>query len=144
MPRAYLLAVTVGSSLDQGTNNVTLFQLVEQVNVPAGSTPPLGTQLPLEIHCYFFVDGSELGKQVDARFALVGPLGLETFSEAATQRVVTGRYRTRTLGLAVPPSLGHYELRVDFRIEGSDAWSRDPVAYPISFVEVPTKPPMTH
>lgn len=144
MPRAYLLAITVGSSLDQGTNNVTLFQLVEQVNIPPGTTPPLGTQIPLEVHCYFFVDGGDLGKQVETRFALVGPLGLETFSEAVPQRVVTARYRTRTLGLAIPPALGHYELRVDFRVEGAADWTRDPLAYPISFVEAPSKPPLTH
>ena len=32
MPSCYLLAVCGGSSLDQHSNNVTLFNLVEQIN----------------------------------------------------------------------------------------------------------------
>lgn len=143
MPRAYVLALSVASSLDQGSNNISLFQLVEQVNLPATMPRPPGALLPLEIHCYFYADGADLGRNVEMRFALVGPGGLETLSEPVSHRVVTSRYRTRTNGLPFPPALGHYELRVDFRTDGGE-FTRDPLSYPISFVEVSDKPPVTH
>jgi hypothetical protein len=144
MPRAYLLAITVGSSLDQPTNNVTLFQLVEQVNVAAGAEPPPNGYLPLELHCYFHSTPEDLGRSVDMRFALVSPMGLETLTEPVTHRLATGRFRTRTVGLPYPPALGHYELCVDFRRSGAENFERDALRYPISFVELSQKPTVTH
>ena len=55
MPRCYLLTLCSGSALDQQSNNVTLFNLVEQLNVPPGVPPPPGGVIPLEIHAYFTV-----------------------------------------------------------------------------------------
>ena len=144
MPRCYLLSLCAGSSLDQQSNNVSLFQLVEQVNVPApGATPP-GGQLPLEIHAYFHVAAAELGQSIEMRFALLSVSGLETYSDTVTHRVATPRYRTRTLGLPFPPLLGHYDLRVDFRIGDERTWTRDPLSWPIAFLEVSAKPHVTH
>ncbi|MGC4020339.1 MAG: hypothetical protein QM793_14680 [Muricomes sp.] len=143
MPRAYLLALTVGSSLDQGTNNISLFQLVEQVNLPPNVPRPPGMQLPLEIHAYFFVEAADIGKNFEVRFALRSPLGLEAFTETTTHRLVTGRYRMKVHGLPFPAVLGHYELRIDFRAEHGEFY-RDPLSYPVSFVEVNPTPPVTH
>ena len=144
MPRCYLLALSAGSSLDQQSNNVSLFQLVEQVNLPVQAGLPPGGQLPLEIHAYFHVAAAELGQSINLRFTLVSPAGLETYSETTTHRAATPRYRTRTMGLPFPPMLGHYELRVDFRMGEERSWARDPLGWPIAFLEVPTKPQVTH
>ncbi len=144
MPQCYLLGISAGSSLDQQSNNVSLFNLVEQVNVPPGAPPPPNNLLPLELHAYFRLAPEELGTPLEMRFALVADTGLETLSEVVRHTCATPRYRTRTLGLPFPPVLGQYELRVDFRVAGSEHWTRDILAWPISFVEVESRPRVTH
>jgi len=144
MPTCYLIALAAGSSLDQQSNNVTLFNLVEQVNVPATAPPPVGTKIPLEVHAYLRLDASEVGNDFEMRFVLVSATGLETYTDAAKHRGTSPRLRTRSLGVPFPPMLGHYELRVDFRRSGADTWSRDPVSWPIAFLSAETRPKVTH
>jgi len=144
MPRCYLLACAVSSSLDQTSNNVSLFQLVEQVNVAPDAPRPGSGQLPVEIHAYFQVDHQELGADWELRYVLVSPTGLETSSEIFRHRVVTPRFRTRTLGLPIPPVNGHYVIAVDFRRHGEESFRRDPLTWPVSFVEVRREPTVTH
>lgn len=145
MPHCYLITVSAGSSLDQQSNNVTLFNLVEQVNVPPGAQPSAGSRIPLEIHAYLRIEGDELGSDFEMRFVLVSiHTGLETFSEPAKHRSATSRLRTRSLGLPFPPLLGHYDLKVDFRTQGSEAWIRDSAAWPISFMQIGPRPTVTH
>lgn len=144
MPHCYMLAVSSGSSVDQHTNNVTLFNLVEQLNVPPGAPPPPGGVVPLEIHAYFQLDAREIGQSFEVRFALVPGSGLETYSEVAVHRSVTPRYRTRSVGLPFPPVMGQYALRVDVRAQGSESWTREPAAWPLSIVEYVPQPAVTH
>ena len=77
MPSCYLLAVCSGSSLDQQSNNVTLFNLVEQLNLRPGAEPPRGL-IPLEIHAYFELAPEEVGFEFEIRFCMVAETGLET------------------------------------------------------------------
>jgi len=144
MPQCYLLATTVGSSLDQQSNNISLFNLVEQINVPPGAPPPPGGKIPLEIHAYFRLLPGEMGQVLELRFVLEAKTGLETTGDVISHRVTSPRFRTRTLGLMVPPVLGHYELRVDYRVAGQGEWQRDALSWPIAFLEVETKPQLTH
>jgi hypothetical protein len=144
MPRCYFLALSAGSSLDQQSNNVSLFQLVEQVNVPALAPAPANGQLPLEIHAYFHVSPDELGHNIEMRFVLTSASGLETYTDPVAHRVATPRYRTRTMGLPFPPLLGSFELRVDFRRGPTSPWQRDALAWPIAFLEMSTAPTVTH
>jgi hypothetical protein len=144
MPHCYLLSLSAGSSLDQQSNNITLFNLVEQVNVPPGAPPPPNNLLPLEVHAYFRLSPAEVGSTLEMRFALVAASGLETFSEVVRHQCATPRFRTRTFGVPFPPIVGHYELRVDFRLAGTSSWSRDPLAWPLSVVEMSPKPRVTH
>jgi hypothetical protein len=139
-----LLAVTSGSSLDQYSNNVTLFNLVEQLNVPPGAPPPQGGVIPLEVHAYFQLAPHEVNQAFDVRFAMVAASGLETLTDAFSHKSVTPRYRTRTVGLPFPPVPGQYELHVDWREAGSEGWHREPVAWPIAIVEASPRPPVTH
>lgn len=142
MARCYLLAICAGSSLDQNSNNVTLFNLVEQINVP--EQPPSTTVIPLEIHAYFQLDADDLQTEMEVRFSLVASTGLETCTDPIQHRPRTPRYRTRVMGLPMPPVLGNYELRVDTRFAGTEGWSRDPLSWPLTIVQVERKPRVTH
>lgn len=144
MPNCYLLAITSGSSLDQGSNNISLFSMVEQVNVRPGQSPPPGHRMPLEIHAYFRLAPEEMGHSISLRFALVSQSGLETFTDPVTHRIATARFRTRTAGLPFPPGLGQYDLRVEFRRGEEDSWQRDSLFWPITFMESTPSPPTTH
>lgn len=136
MPQCYLLLSCSGSSVDQHTNNVTLFNLVEQINVPQGAPPPPRGLVPVEIHAYFYVGQQELGRDFEVRFVMVASTGLETPTDTFTHRSVTPRYRTRTLGLPFPPVAGQYELRADVRMAGEETFRREPVSWPVSIVEL--------
>jgi hypothetical protein len=144
MPKCYLLTVCSGSSLDQYSNNVTLFNVVEQLNVPPGAPPPPGGVVPLEIHAYFQLAPREVNENFELRFAMVASSGLETLSDAFTHRSVTPRYRTRTVGLPFPPVTGSYELRVEWRETGSESWQREAVSWPLTIVEAVQRPAVTH
>lgn len=142
--KCYLLAVCSGSSLDQHSNNITLFNLVEQLNFPRHAQPPPGALLPLEIHAYFELRPEELHQRFDLRFALVESNGLETLTEPSQHKSTTPRYRTRTMGLPAPPGLGSYQLRVDYRPSGTENWLRDTATWPLLVVRAEERPRVTH
>jgi hypothetical protein len=144
LPQCYFLAVCSGSSVDQNTNNATLFNLVEQINVPPGAPPPPQGLIPLEIHAYFQLDPRELNVSFQLRFVMVASSGLETPTDAFTHRCPSPRFRTRTLGLPFPPVVGQYDLRVDWRMEGSPSYVRAAPAWPITILEVDSTPRITH
>ncbi len=144
MPRCYLLTVCAGSSLDQHSNNVSLFNVVEQLNVPPGAQPPPKGVIPLELHAYWQLAPPEINRAFDMRFVMVASTGLETPSEAYSHRPVTPRFRTRTLGLPVPPVVGNYDLRVDWREAGTEGWSREAASWPIAIVEIRPEGSVVH
>jgi hypothetical protein len=144
MPRCYMLTLASASSLDQQSNNVSLFNVVEQLNLPRNVEPPPGALLPLEVHAYFQFDSSELNQRFEMRFALVASSGLETLTDAHAHKSPTQRYRTRTMGLPVPPIADAYQLRVDVRAVGSEQWSRDPLAWPLIVAQAEPRPAVTH
>jgi len=143
VPKCYLLTLTSGSSLDQYSNNVTLFNLVEQINVPPLAPPPPGGLLPLEVHAYFQLLPHEISTSFEIRFVLLAGSGLETATEPFAHKSATPRYRTRTLGVPLPPVMGQYELKVDFRLSGHEGWTRDAAAWPLAIVEA-SSPSVTH
>jgi len=139
------LTLCSGSSVDQHSNNVTLFNLVEQLNVPPNALPPPGGVIPLEIHAYWELAANELSTDFEMRFLLIATAtGLETVSDVLAHRSVTPRYRTRTMGLPMPPVLGQYDLRVEWRQTGGTGWSREKVSWPVAFVEQSQQPVVTH
>jgi hypothetical protein len=144
MPKCYFLALCVGSSLDQQSNNVTLFNVVEQVNLPGNIEPPPNAFLPLEVHAYFTLDPSELQQTFEMRIALVAPTGLEMLTDPTQHRSSTLRYRTRSLGLPAPVIAGNYEIRVDVRPPGGTAFTRDRLAWPLTVTRVEPRPSVVH
>jgi hypothetical protein len=133
-----------GSSLDAHTNNVSLFNMVEQINVPVGAPPPPNGVLPLELHAYFLVAPHELGRSFEVRHVLRAESGLETLSDVFTHRSDTPRFRTRTLGVPFPPVADGYELCLDWRYAGQDDWRREPLVWPLAVVELEERPAVTH
>lgn len=144
MPNCYFLTVCAGSSVDQRSNNVTLFSLVEHIQVPPGAPPPPRGIIPLEVHAYFDVLPDELGRAFELRFVMVAPSGLETSSEPVQHKPVTPRYRTRTVGLPFPPVVGHYLLRADVRLVGTSSYQRQPPSWPVTIAEAEVRPKLTH
>ena len=145
MPHCYLLTVCTGSSVDQQSNNATLFNLVEQLNVPPNAPPPPNHLVPLEIHAYWQFDGAEKGKEFEMRIVMRSKTsGLETPGEPIPHRALATRLRTRLQGLPFPPVAGEYELCIDWRFEGDGAWHRETLRWPINISHEPPKPRVTH
>lgn len=144
MPKCYFLTLCGGSSLDQQSNNVTLFNVVEQVNLQPNVDPPPGAILPLEVHAYFLLGPGELSQPFELRFAVVAPTGLELLTDATLHRSSTPRYRTRSFGLPAPIVPGNYQLCVDVRQPGSDGFTRESVSWPLVVARLSPQPTTVH
>jgi hypothetical protein len=130
MPRAYLLAVSSGSSVDRDTANVSLFHLIEQVELP--ELPP-NLRLQLELHAYWEVAPDELGAELECRFLLTRdgrPAGEP--SPPIRFRPDAPRVHARAIGLPVP-GLGAHRLGIEWRRKGDEPWIREPAQWPITF-----------
>jgi hypothetical protein len=144
MPKCYFLTLCGGSSLDQHSNNVTLFNIVEQVNLQPNVDPPPGAYLPLEVHAYFLLGPGELSQPFDVRFALVAQSGLELLTDSTSHKSTTPRYRTRSLGLPAPAVPGNYQLCVDIRQPGTDTFTRDAASWPVVVARLEPRPAVVH
>jgi len=130
MPRAYLLAICSGSSVDRELNNVSLFNLVEQVAAPAFEP---GMSLPLELHAYWEAGPGEIGAELECRFVLLRDGGLSGAPSPAIRfRQDAPRVRARALGLPVPAP-GPHRLAVEWRRIGEERWTREAAMWPVSF-----------
>ena len=144
MPKCYFITLCGGSSLDQHSNNVTLFNIVEQVNLQPNVEPPPGAFLPLEVHAYFLLGPGEISQPFELRFALVAPTGLETLTDSTQHRSSTPRYRTRSLGLPAPIVPGNYQLCVDIKQPGTDNFTRDILNWPLVVARLEPRPNVIH
>jgi hypothetical protein len=145
LAHCYLLCISSGSAIDRQSNNVSLFNLVEQINVPARQSPPPRSLIPVEVHAYFLLGTAALNREFEMRFVLCAETGLETLSEVFRHRATASRFRVRTLGLPYPPVVGQYNLQVDFRMSGEDArWQRQSASWPIALHELEPRPKVTH
>jgi hypothetical protein len=145
MARCYFLCASRGSSLDQQSNNVSLFNLIEQINVPPGMAVSRGAVIPVEVHAYFQLAAEEINRQFELRLVLHAETGLETLSEPLRHRSTTPRLRVRIMGLPFPPVAGGYKLGVDFRlVDDTGIWQRQSIGWPITLVESDPRPRVTH
>jgi hypothetical protein len=141
----YLLCITTGSAIDRHSNNVSLFSLVEQINVPPRTPPPPNGLIPVEVHAYFQLGREDQNREFELRFALRAETGLETLGEIFRHKVSSSRFRVRTLGLPYPPVFGQYTLQVDFRVVGDElGWRRLSASWPIALYEIEQRPRVTH
>ena len=130
--------------MDQQSNNVTLFNIVEQVNLQPNAEPPPGAYLPLEVHAYFLLGPGEVAQAFELRFAVVAPTGLELLTDATQHKSSTPRYRTRSFGLPAPIVPGNYQLCVDVRQPGTDGFTRESVSWPLIVARVEPRPAVVH
>jgi hypothetical protein len=129
--------------VDQHTNNVSLFNVIEQITVPPNIEPPPNGIIPIEVHTYWRADDGE-EPPFEVRLVMVASTGLETSSPVQRHARVVGRLRTRTLGVPFPPVMGRYALCVDWRREGEEDWRREALTWPISLHQSDGKPRVTH
>lgn len=134
MPRPYLIALCVGSSLDQGTNNYTLFNLTEELqveNIPA--------RLPLELHVYYEFNETERGRDFEIRIVITGEG--DAISRSAPFTVVShhARHRVRFQGFEVP-AFGQLWLFSEIRPRHADSenlWERSRFGWPLVVSRLP-------
>jgi hypothetical protein len=129
MPRCYLLAVCSGSSLDEDTNNFSLFNLVEQVQCHADA--PADLVLPLEVHAYWSFAPDEIDRAFEVHWVLCAQGGIEMIGQGYPIRSNSPHFRMRMFGLGIPRLPGDCEVRVDWRLLPSESWTRDPAAWPL-------------
>jgi hypothetical protein len=145
LAHCYLLCVSSGSAIDRHSNNVSLFSLVEQINVPPRTPPPPRGLIPVEVHAYFQLSPGQIHRELEMRFVLCADTGLETLSETFRHRVTASRFRVRTLGLPYPPVVGQYTLQVELRVVGEETrWQRQSASWPIALYEIEQRPKVTH
>jgi hypothetical protein len=144
VPSCYLLTVCSGSTVDRHTNNASLFNLVERVSIARDHNIPPGGAIPLEVHAYWNLSPADLERDLQMRWVMVAETGLETSSPTLRHRPKGRRFKTRTVGVPLPPVAGNYVLHVDSRRDDDDAWDRQPVSWPLSIVEAAGRPRVTH
>ena len=134
MPTCYHLSVCQSASLDSSTNNWSLFQLIEQVATTHFPTDPL----PFQIHAYWHFSERELNMPFQFRFVFTRDQ--EDVETTETRDLISkaSRYRLRAIGLPPIPTAGYYWIKVEWRREGSDNWSREEVTWPLEVREIET------
>lgn len=129
--------------MDRYTQNASLFNLVERVNVPPehlGRAPAI----PLEVHAYWRISASEAERELQIRWVMKAETGLETPSPTFKHRAKGQKFKLRSSGLPLPPVAGDYTLCVDWRYDDDDEWQRQAVSWPLVIAETEQTPRVTH
>lgn len=122
---------------------MTLFNLIEQINLQPNAKPPQNGLIPAEMHAYWELEEHELNQDYQMRFVLVAlESGLETPTDPMQHRISTPRFRTRAVGLPFPAVVGRYLLRAEWRTEEGD-WRRDEATWPLNVAQVQPRNPST-
>ncbi len=130
MLRCYLLALCSGSSLDKNTNNASLFNIVEHLHVPPML---LGQVIGVELHCYYFVsDDVAKHSKFEMRLIRTGTDGKDDVGGLLPFSIGEGkRARVSTQALRLPVAFDTYTLRIEWRMQGTEAWTEDPLRWPL-------------
>jgi len=131
MPDCYLLAVVERSSIDRDTNNFSLYNLIETVQLKGTEQTPEGGRalLPLELHAYWLLEDADLGREFQWRFVAVGEEG-EQCSKPFPTVSEKRRMRYRVQGFPVLAE-GDTRLFVEWRFEDADGWQRCAAYWPL-------------
>lgn len=134
MPKCICLITCQGASLDQATQNWTLFSTVEQV-----STPFLGVPHPLETITFWHVPDAELNKKFKLRLVLETENGNQRAAETPELEFVAGarRHRLRILGFPFPATPGHYVAKVEWRSAESATWQKEAAEWRVEINAAP-------
>jgi hypothetical protein len=130
MIRGYLIALCSGSALDVNTKNFTLFNLIENLSLPAEA---LGQTLPFEFHFYCRIDPADRGAEFEMRVVRVDEKGATDPGEPLPVRTGDrGHFRLRVTAFRLPRAFGQHLLRVEWRKKGEERWTADPIEWPLS------------
>ena len=123
MPSAYGVSVAAGSAQDRESNNLTLFSLVEQVQLVPGATFP--GRLDFEVHSFweFEPEEREYAHEVRTIVSLNGTTASASEGiHVPSNLLVSGRLRVRLQGLVVL-GLGVHRVASEIR-RGGGEWRR--------------------
>jgi hypothetical protein len=122
----FLLTLAQGCALDRYTNNFSLFSVLEEVTPSA-----YPARLSVTTVAFFLIEERERGVEHEVRLA-IDHQGVESFTSAPLAFTPSGRrHRVRMNGLVLPEP-GAYEVHIDWRLKGADAWQREAVAWPLA------------
>jgi hypothetical protein len=133
--RCYLVALCKGSAVDRDTNNISLFELIEEVQITAFNP---AFPLFLQAHVYLKALPEEIGREVDVRGVWVAEDGSRHPSPGERFLLPHARIRIRSATLFPPPILGAYDFVVEWRWPDDAEWHRENAAWPIVLSEPQT------
>lgn len=135
MIEGYLLALATGSSLDANTHNVSLFNLVENLTVPAEALDEI---VPVELHFHCRLAPEARGRKFELRIVRTGEDGVQTPGDPLPfQTTDSPRFRLRATFFRMPAEYGDYVLHAEWRPAGEPLWHRDGAAWPLSVRAAP-------
>lgn len=126
--RCYLTAVSLASSIDATTNTLSLFSLVEQVEV--SEFPAV---VPLELHAGLQLTDSERasGTEFEVSFAMELDGKPTNESAAVTIRPSALHHRIRVSPVQIP-SVGAFQVIARWREKGHAEWALGEVRWPLT------------
>jgi hypothetical protein len=137
VPRAFLVAVCAASSLDQRSNNFSLFQLIEEIHLKA-----VPVVIPLEIHMSWEFEEHERGRSYEWRIKIVDPSGLTAWaSSPGSFSSNTRRFRQVSGGLRLERP-GNFHVVVETRASGEpgEPWQPQAIRWPLEVALLPDEP----
>jgi hypothetical protein len=145
----YFVAIAQGSAVDQETNNLSVFSLVEVLQVAALPTSAEPVMLPIEGHAYIEQPTSQ-ERRLDGRLLWINEGGETALAgEFLNLALANRRMRLRFRGLRLPPwGAGNLHLIAEWReTPGEGVWTRSGPAWPVEFLPpalstTPSAPPL--
>lgn len=131
MPRAYLITVCDGSSLDRETNNWSLFNIIEEVHIDKEEMDAAEHKLiaPAEVHVQLAGEAAELERNYEVRVVVKGKRG-GAKSNSVPFRMKTRRHRLRLLGLPLPET-GELLVGAEIRTVPEGEWEELGLWWPV-------------
>lgn len=124
--------------IDRDTNNVSIHNVLEQLNIAGEPTPDVAIPVVFEIVTLWARTTPATAAQGMARVTMIDPQGNSTTISALKINLSeTERTRHRVIGRGLPASQpGRYRFRVDMQLEGEIEWHRVAVV-PLTVVFTP-------
>jgi hypothetical protein len=135
MAECYLFAVCESSTLDKETNNWSLFNLINGIELKAAA-PPQGSEiiLPLELHTHWRFTDAEIGETFYWR--IVSSIADQiNASKPYDFQIKTTHHRHRVKGLPILLE-GSTAIFAEWRIGESQQWVSNPLKWPLRIARV--------
>jgi len=123
--------------IDRDTNNVSIHNVLEQLNVVGEPAPDLAIPIAFEVVTLWARTTPDIAAQGTERVTMIDPQeNSTTLSTLKINLAETERTRHRVIGRGLPASQpGRYRFRVDMQLEGEIEW-RQVAVVPLTVVFV--------